>query len=298
MQNDAPSPKQPIFIPKREQVFIWAMAGVGLLALVALIATPAVREWFVSYSDELTSDDFSRDEFGNPDDCNVAGLNIHGSVVTYGGEAGASAAESQVFETASEDLVFALQRADEDDSIKAVLLDVDSYGGSPVGGQEMAAAVKRFSKPSVALIRQAGASAAYWASSGADVIFASALSDVGGIGVTISYLENAGFNAKEGFVYRQLSTGKYKDTLDPDKPLTKDEQLLIMRDLDIIHEQFVQAVAANRNLSVETVRTLSDGATMLGEAARQHKLIDRIGSYNEVEQYLKELIGEDVEYCW
>ena len=71
-----------------------------------------------------------------------------------------------------------------------------------------------------------------------------------------------------------------------------------MRDLKIIHSNFIKAVAQNRNLSVEKVSSLADGSSVLGEQAKKLGLIDRIGDLVDVEDYLSEKIGEKVEICW
>jgi len=73
---------------------------------------------------------------------------------------------------------------------------------------------------------------------------------------------------------------------------------LILRDIRIIHDQFVGAVSKNRNLPVEQVRALADGSSMTGSAAVEKKLIDRIGSFSEAEKYLAEQIGEEADVCW
>lgn len=86
--------------------------------------------------------------------------------------------------------------------------------------------------------------------------------------------------------------------MNPDKSLTYEERQLLERDLDIMHENFVQAVAENRGLDIAEVRKMADGSSMLGEMALEKGLIDRIGGYYEVEEYLEELIGEEVEVCW
>jgi len=167
-----------------------------------------------------------------------------------------------------------------------------------VASQEVAMALKTATKPTVALIRQYGASGGYLAATGADTIFASPFSDVGSIGVTMSYLSNYNKNSKEGLNYVQLSSGKFKDTGDPDKQLSNEERAYLMRDVLKMHELFVKEVAENRKLSIEQVNKLADGSTMLGEAALAKGLIDKLGTFKNVEEYLKELIGEEVEYCW
>lgn len=231
--------------------------------------------------------------------CNVAGIELHGNVVTYISPDHYDSEGNLIFDESASDLITGrIRTLEEDDSIKAILLEVDSYGGSGVAGEEIAAALKNTKKPTVALIRDAGASAAYWAASGADKIYASKNSDVGSIGVTYSYLDNIGKNRKDGLTYNQLSSGKFKDTGDPDKPLTLEEKNLIMRDVKIMHQNFIKAVSENRNIGIEKVANLADGSTMLGEAALRNGLIDQIGGMPEVKEYLKEQIGEDVVFCW
>jgi len=179
----------------------------------------------------------------------------------------------------------------------AILLEIDSLGGYPVAGEEVANALKNAKKPTVAVIRQTGDSAAYWATTGADRIFASSLSDVGSIGVSMSYLDNTKKNEVDGLTYNGLSAGKFKDTGDPDKTLTEEEKRLLQRDLDLLHEKFISAVATNRSLDIEKVRILADGSTMLGDAALANGLIDQIGGIPEAESYLRGIVGEDATVC-
>ena len=241
-------------------------------------------------------------ELGKSDEggeCNVTGINLHGVMTTYI-PAGLFNEEDIITEdvVASEDITYAINQAEWDDDVKAILLEVDSYGGLPVAGEEIANALMRTTKPTVAFIRSGGASAAYWAATGADRIFASQNSDVGGIGVTMSYLDNSERNRQEGLSYVDLSTGKFKDTGSPDKPLTADERAILMRDLKIVYENFIEAVSANRDIPAEEVRVIADGSTVMGARAVELKLVDEIGGLFEAEQYLSEQIGEEVATCW
>lgn len=231
--------------------------------------------------------------------CNVAGIELHGNVVTYISPKDIDKDDNQVYdETASENVVAAIEAADKDETVKAIILEVDSYGGSAVAAEEIANALKSATKLTAVLVRTTAASAAYWASTGADVIFASDLSDIGSIGVTMSYVDNSKQNEESGLTYNSLSAGKYKDYGDPNKPLTADERKLIMRDITIINDNFIQAVAVNRNLDINKVRLLADGSSMPGEMALESGLIDRIGGMPEVKTYLKDKLGEDVVVCW
>src|SRR3989344_8571755 len=231
-------------------------------------------------------------------DCNVLGINLHGQLVTY---IPIDMGDSLIEDTdlvSSDTVLYYIKQAKEDENIKAILLEIDSPGGTPVAGEEIANALKSSSKPTVAFIRQTGLSAAYWAATGAGRIFASKNSDVGSIGVTTSYLDNVSKNQKEGLSFIQLSVGKYKDTGNPDKPLSQEEINLFMRDLNIVHQNFIEAVSKNRNLPIEEVRKIADGSSVLGQRAKELGLIDEIGSLPEVEKYLSLKIGEKADICW
>lgn len=269
-----------------------------ILFFVIMIAVPFAYSYFFNdkSADDISSTDNSQEAEEN---CNVIGLNLHGTLLTYLSPDTLNDKGDVVEDiSASEVILAGIRDAESDDNIKAIILEVDSQGGLPVAGQEIAVALKAAQKPTVALIRQTGASAAYMAATGADTIFASPYSDVGGIGVTFSYMENYEKNKKEGLNFISLSSGKFKDAGDPDKQLTKEEKDLFMRDVLKVHELFVKAVAENRNLTVEKVNRLADGSTMLGEDALKNGLIDKLGEFEAVRNYLKDLVGEELDICW
>lgn len=267
--------------------------AITFVVLASLIIVKDEFMWqFGSFEDEYSADS----DYTEETTCNVLGLELHGDVTTY--IPPTDTEENTYDATASENIVLGIEDAENDKSVKAIILEVDSYGGYPVAGEEIAIALKNAKKPTIALIREGGVSAGYMAASGADIIFASKNSVVGSIGVTMSYLDNTQQNLKEGLNYVSLSSGKFKDTGDPNKSLSQEEKNLLMRDVIITHENFVKMVAENRGLDIEKVKTLADGSTMLGEMALENGLIDQIGGMFEVKEYLKEKIGEDVEVCW
>lgn len=259
-----------------------------VLSIVSQFAYDSITGGAYSYTEDPEYDEYYSDS------CNVLGINLHGDLYTYIPEGNEEDYLSSNDVTGSEDVVSAIWAAEEDENIKGVLLEIDSYGGMPVAGEEIADALKNLSKPSVAVIRQSGTSAAYWAAIGADRIFASRNSDVGSIGVTMSYLEEATPDKK----YVQLSSGKFKDAGDPDKPLTNEEKELFLRDIKIIHENFINAVSVARNIPEDQVRIIADGSSVLGDSALSLKLIDEIGSWKAAEKYLEQQIGEKPEICW
>lgn len=294
--------KKPRILPcwiKRSAKFVFI--SLIIMTCLATIAFEIFFVWNIFFSEEEPSDtgEFAEIMPVEEEKCNVQGIKLHGDLLTYPFPTDLSEQELGMDDqVASQDIVIAINDAEKDKKIKAILIEIDSYGGQAVAAEEVANTLKQAQKPTVALIREDGISAAYWAATGADMIFASKNSDVGSIAVTMSYLDFVKQNQKEGITYQQLSSGKFKDAGNPEKPLTKEEKKLIMRDLEILHQNFVRAVAENRNLDIEKVKSLADGSTMLGEMALKNGLIDRVGNLSEVKNYLKEKIGEDIEICW
>ncbi len=247
-------------------------------------------------SDGSSNNSYNNSSYSSGEDCSVIGINLHGYLTTYISSDGTNNSGPDV--VASEDIDAKIENANNDDKIKAIIVEVDSSGGSPVAGEEVANTIKDSKKPVVAFIRDTGASSAYWAISSADRIFASKNSDVGSIGVTLSYLTNVEKDRMDGYQYEELSSGKYKNSGSPDKPLTDDERALFMRDVNIMYNNFMQAISDNRHIPLDKVQSFSDGSTFLGEQAKALGVIDEIGGLKEVEKYLETKIGEKPVVCW
>jgi signal peptide peptidase SppA len=279
--------------------FLYGTLVGNVVSLIIVLAFVYVLISLVRVPDYSVGGEEVADEYSYGDEsCNLSGINLHGSLLTYIPEHAEGDTYFDYDVTSSEDVLWYIDEANNNEDVKAIVIEVDSYGGSPVAGEEISNAVKNSGKPVVAFIREVGASAAYLAVSSADKIFASKNSDVGSIGVTMSYLNNVEKNKNEGYAYENLSIGKYKDSGTPDKSLTEEERKLFLRDLNIIYENFVEEISTNRNIPVEKVRSFADGSTVLGEKAKELGLIDEIGGIYEVQKYLEETIGEKPEICW
>lgn len=196
----------------------------------------------------------------------------------------------------SETIVKWIQEAEEDDSIKALFFDIDSPGGTPVGSVEIAEAIKRAEKPTVAVIHEMGASGAYWVASAADTIFANRLSTIGSIGVKSSYLEFAGLMNDYNVTYRRLIAGKYKDIMSPYKEMSLEEQKKIQERLDRLHEIFINSVAQNRGLDVEHVYDIADGYIYFGDEAKELGLIDFVGTTEDAKKMIGKKLNITVEF--
>lgn len=271
------------------------VAGVVFLFLVIVTTLGVGYGAYYVYNDMFTGEESDTTASEESFDCNVFGEKIHGTLDSYT-PVNVSPDDGDIY--GSEDIVYNIELAEKSPEIKAVLIDIDSLGGYPVAADEVVKALKALTKPSVAIIRGYGDSAAYWVATGADVIFAHPLSDVGSIGITQSYLENVGYNTKEGYKYQDLSIGKFKNMGDPDRPLTVEEKQIIMRQLEQNYNYMIDSIAANRNMSVDEVKKLATGESWTGTEALKLKLIDKLGGLPEATKWLEEKIGAKPEFCW
>ncbi len=177
-------------------------------------------------------------------------------------------------EASSNKIISFLEAAEKDNSVKAILLEINSPGGTVVASYEIADKVKSINKPVVALIREVGASGAYWVASAADRIVANPMSITGSIGVLASYLEFSGLMEKYGVKYEGLTAGEYKDIGSPYKTLTDREKFLLQNKINLIQNEFIKEVSKNRNRDLGKFAT---GLYYLGAEAKDMGLIDFLG---------------------
>lgn len=218
---------------------------------------------------------------------NVALIKVNG-VIT--GDGGSTFGEEAV---SSLDLVEFIEDAEQNPRIGAIVIEINSPGGSPVATDEVGTALKKAkaSKPVIAVIREVGASGGYWIASTADYVIANKMSITGSIGVYSSYLEFSGAMEKYGVGYEKLIAGEQKDTGTPFQKLGPESRKIMQEKVDKIHNYFMQEVAANRNLSLEKVKKLATGEIYLGSEALELGLIDALGDRDTAEQYLKDKYG-------
>jgi len=233
--------------------------------------------------------------------CNVAGIKVRGDLVNYIPKSDLSPTNGQlnVDETASEDIYQAIKTANEDPNIKVVLLDIDSRGGSGVAAKEIESTLKSLGKPRVAFIREYAESGAYWLSTGASIIFASDISSIGKIGVNASYLDVIQRNIQDGYTYHSITTGKYKDLGDPNKPITKEDENLLKSHISFAYNDFIKTVSQNRNIKEDKVKSIADGSSFYGGEALKLGLIDRLGNMDDVTKYIEtSYLNNKANVCW
>lgn len=219
---------------------------------------------------------------------NVALIKINGEITT---EENSFPLGNQI--VSSSEIVSYLEEADKNPQVKAILIEINSPGGSPVASEEIATALKKIKKPKIALIRDIGTSGAYWVASAADEIIASPVSITGSIGVTGSYLQFSGLLQKYGVGYEEIKSGEYKEIGSPYRNLTNEERQILQDAIMQTHQYFVKNVAENRNMSLEDVENLATGQFFTGQDAKYYGLIDDLGGKDRAESILKEKLGTE-----
>lgn len=181
------------------------------------------------------------------------------------------------------DTVDELRRLADDDSVKAIIIHVNSPGGGVAASEEIYREVKRIreekKKYIASSIQTVGASGAYYVSSGTNKIYADSGSVVGSIGVIAEWVNYGDLMRWAKLKPELLKVGKFKDTGDPTRELTPEERAYMQGLIDNMYGQFVQAVAEGRHAKVEDIKPIADGRVWTGEQALGMHLIDGIGDF-------------------
>lgn len=182
----------------------------------------------------------------------------------------------------------ALDRAANDDSVRAVLVAIDSPGGTMAGGEAMHAALMRIAarKPVVAVMGATAASAGYMVALPAQRIFARDATVTGSIGVLLQSFEVSSLMERLGVRPEVIASGPLKDQPSPFRPLTEEGRAALNRVIGDLYAQFVAMVAQARHMEPDRVRELADGRVLTGRQALAAGLVDAIGGEREARAWL------------
>lgn len=186
-----------------------------------------------------------------------------------------------------------LKKAENDSSVKAVVLRVNSPGGTVAASQEIAAQIKKFKektkKPLIISMGDVAASGGYYISVYADKIVAQPGTTTGSIGVISLFFSIEELLQNWGIKPEIFKSGKYKDLFRGLRPLTDEERALMQQYIDEFYEQFINAVAEGRKLPPERVRELATGQVYSGAQALQLELVDELGDLERAQELAREL---------
>jgi protease-4 len=173
-----------------------------------------------------------------------------------------------------------LERYRDDDSIKAIVLRINSPGGAVGPAQEILREVEkvRTKKKIVASLGTVAASGGYYIASGANLIMANRGTATGSIGVIMQFTNVEGLTKKIGLDFFNLKAGRYKDVGSPFRSMSPEDKAYLQGFLDNIYQQFVSDVAHNRKIPVARLKTLAEGRIYTGEEAKQVGLVDEFGN--------------------
>lgn len=191
-----------------------------------------------------------------------------------------------------------LDKAKENDNIKAVVLRVNSGGGISTAGEEMARYVKEFSehKPIVVSSASINCSAAYEISSQSDYIFVNRTTEIGSIGTVMQLLDYSQLMELLGVKSEAITSAPNKDSSFGTRPLTDDERAYYQDIVDEINDVFIETVAEGRNMSRDDVEELATGLPFTGMTAIDNGLADEVGSQEDAVQKAADLAGVGDDY--
>ncbi len=192
-----------------------------------------------------------------------------------------------------------LKKYGDDDSVKAIILHINTPGGGVAASQEIHNAVKRVreqkKKRVVAAIETVGASGGYYIAAASDKVFADPGSVVGSIGVIAQYYNYGELVRWMKLKDITLKTGAFKDTGNPNRDLTPAEREYLQKLMDDMHAQFVRAVVEGRKMKEEEVKALADGRVWTGQQALSLKLVDQLGDFRTAVEDTAKSVGIEGE---
>ncbi|ADL11562.1 signal peptide peptidase SppA [Acetohalobium arabaticum] len=217
---------------------------------------------------------------GNSDQAGVesiAVINIHGPISVGGTQEVLSTSQTNASEVIKQ-----INEAKDNKKIKALLLRVNSPGGSSAASDEIYRELKKFKKtgkPVVISMGDIATSGGYYISAIADQIYANPSTITGSIGVIMQFKNLQDLYDKLGVDSITFKSGPYKDIGNPDRKLTAEEKELLQNMVDEVYQEFLTAVAEGRSMSKSKVEKLADGRIYNGRKAKKLGLVDEMGTF-------------------
>lgn len=217
-------------------------------------------------------------------------------IYAVGEIAGGEGSESSI---GSEDLSKTIRKAREDDNVKAIVMRVNSPGGSALASEIIRREVElaKNTKPFIVSMGNVAASGGYWISTNADYIFADPTTITGSIGVfgVIPNMKKL-FNNKLGITFDKAMTNKNGDFIDVMEPLSPFQQAKIQEEVVEIYDNFTSLVARTRNLRQTYVDSIGQGRVWTGVDALQIGLVDELGGLEKAVAYAAEKAQVAADY--
>jgi protease-4 len=237
--------------------------GMGLLAIIIFISQSRTEGWGFGRSRE-----------------SVAVLEVEGPIFD------------------GEDTLKQLKQYVDNPAAKAIVVRINSPGGAVAPSQEIYDGLKRAKKQGKKIVVSMGsvaASGGYYIACAADEIYAMPGTITGSIGVIAEFPNVEGLMDKIGIKFDVIKTGKFKDTGSMFRPMSPEEQRLLKDMLMDVYDQFVEAVAQGRNMSIEDVKEYADGRIFSGRQALEYGFVDALGTQHDAIMRAARLSGIEGE---
>src|SRR5512146_2137467 len=253
---------------RRSRAGLWVLIGGGAFFLFLLAVFTLV---YVSMRHA------TRTEYGSGFGAKIGVVDIEGIILT------------------PKQTVKELKRFADDDSIKAIIVHLNTPGGGAAASEEIYREVRRIrdqkKKRIVASIETVGASGGYYVASGTNKIFANNASIVGSIGVIAEWYNYADLLRWAKLKEVVIKAGEFKDAGDPAREMTPAERAYLQSMIDNMHQQFIHAVAEGRQAKAEDIQAIANGKVWTGEQAASMKLVDQIGDFQAAVQDTAKAVG-------
>jgi protease-4 len=250
---------------KKSNTFTWVMIGGGVFVLFVLAVFTLT--YFAVKGGETKS---ASGSFGSGFGDKIAVIDIQGVILE------------------AKPTIEQIKKYEKDDSIKAIVLRIDSPGGGAAASQELYMYVKRIAdkhnkdskkKPIISTISTVGASGAYYIAAGTNKIYATDASIVGSIGVIAQWVNYGDLMKWAKLKDMTMKAGALKDAGNPSRDMTEPERAYLQGLIDNMHAQFIHDVATGRNMDEEAIKSIADGRVWTGQEAAPLKLIDELADY-------------------
>lgn len=255
---------------KKNNWIVWLIIGLCVLAVPIGILGKQTKK-------AETSDATTESGWGMAFKDRIKVINLSGMIMDSDEKSVFSIAET------TSSTIKKLRKAGKDPKIKAVLIRINSPGGTVATSQELNQAVTKLKekKPVFTSMGDICASGGYYVACATDKIYANPGTLTGSIGVILSGMNFKGLADKLGVQPQVVKSGLFKDIASPYRPMTDEERKILQGLIDDSYDQFVNAVATGRKMKVDDVKKIADGRIYSGRQAKKNGLVDELGSYQD-----------------
>lgn len=265
----------------------WWAIGIAIFLFVASTGITAMKSLMAQdFGGQLTSllDESEEDMLfeektvasGNSD-ARIAVLTVDGTIQDTGDSSSLLSSETYNHQAFLEQL----QQVKDDETVKGVILNVNSPGGGVIESKQIYEAIKEIQKdrkiPVYSSMGSMAASGGYYISAPADKIFADEETMTGSIGVIMQGVNYSKLAEKYGVEFETIKTGPYKDIMSGSREMTKDERKILQDMVNESYNRFINVIADGRDMSKAEVKKLADGRIYSGSQAKKVGLVDELG---------------------